>query len=132
MTMTVHFWGNEYKINIIVGCIGAFLIAILSSMFGFGGGPFMVPLMAVGLGMPMFLVVGSSLLALLFGTLMSSVRHYGLGNFDLDLFLFCFPAALIAGWIGPKIAQKLNPVVVKRVASIGLTILGLQLVGVFG
>jgi hypothetical protein len=60
--MTVEFWGHEFKVNIIIGCLGGFLIAIVSSMFGFGGGPFMTPLLAVGLGLPMYLVVGSSLL----------------------------------------------------------------------
>lgn len=131
MHIIVNFWGQEFKVNIIIGCIGAFLIAIMSSMFGFGGGPFMVPLMAVVLGLPMFIVVGSSLLAIFFSTMMSSLKHYSLGNFDLDLFLVMFPAALLAGWIGPKIAKKLNPLHVKRVAAIGLTLLGLSLVGLF-
>ncbi|MCK7509552.1 MAG: hypothetical protein MZV70_39610 [Desulfobacterales bacterium] len=45
--MLVTFWGHEFKVNIVVACIGGFLIAIVSSMFGFGGGPFMVPLMTV-------------------------------------------------------------------------------------
>lgn len=131
MYMHVNFWGNEFKVNVIVGCIGAFLIAVVSSMFGFGGGPFMVPLMAVVLGLPMYVVVGSSLLAIFFNTLMSSARHYGFGNFDLDLFLVMFPAALLAGWIGPKIAKRVNPLVVKRIAVAGLTLLGLSLLGLF-
>jgi uncharacterized protein len=131
MHIIVNFWGQEFKVNIVVGCIGAFLIAVMSSMFGFGGGPFMVPMMAVVLGLPMFIVVGSSLLAIFFSTLMSSLKHYSLGNFDLDLFLVMFPAALLAGWLGPKIAQRLNPLYVKRVAAVGLTLLGLSLVGLF-
>lgn len=131
MYMTVNFWGNEFKVNVVIGCIGAFLIAIVASMFGFGGGPFMVPLMAVVLGLPMYVVVGSSLLAIFFNTLMSSTRHYQLGNFDLDLFLVMFPAALLAGWVAPKIAKRINPLWVKRVAVVGLTALGLSLLGVF-
>jgi uncharacterized membrane protein YfcA len=131
MYMHINFWGTEFKINVIVGAIGAFLIAVMSSMFGFGGGPFMVPLMAVVLGLPMYVVVGSSLLAIFFNTSMSTFKHYSLGNFDLDLFLVMFPAALLAGWLGPKIAKKLNPLWVKRVAVIGLTLLGLSLVGLF-
>ena len=131
MYMNVNFWGHEFKVNVIVGCIGAFIIAVVSSMFGFGGGPFMVPLMAVVLGLPMYVVVGSSLLAIFFNTSMSTFKHYSLGNFDLDLFLVMFPAALLAGWLGPKIAKRLNPLWVKRVAVIGLTLLGLSLVGLF-
>ncbi|MDP1651626.1 MAG: sulfite exporter TauE/SafE family protein [Rhodocyclaceae bacterium] len=131
MYMTINFWGTEFKINVIVGCIGAFLIAVFSSMLGFGGGPFMVPLMAVVLGLPMYVVVGSSLLAIFFNTSMATFKHYSLGNFDLDLFLVMFPAALLAGWLGPKIAKRLNPLWVKRVAVVGLTLLGLSLVGLF-
>ncbi len=127
--MTVTFWGQEFKVNIFVGCIGGFLIAIVSSMFGFGGGPFMTPLMAVGLGLPMYLVVGSSLLAIFFNTLIGSMRHYQFGNFDLIFFFAMFPAAILAGFVAPQIAKRISPLWVKRVAVVGLLILASQLLG---
>ena len=129
--MVVEFWGQEFKVNVVIGVIGAFLIAILSSMFGFGGGPFMVPLLTVILGLPMYLVVGSSLLAIFFNTMMATGRHYQYGNFDLDLFLVMFPAAIMAGFISPQIARRVSPLVVKRVAVAGLLILALRLLNVF-
>ena len=131
MHITVEFWGQEFKVNIIIGCIGAFLLAIVASMFGFGGGPFMVPLMTVVLGLPIYLVVGCSLLAIAFNTLMSSVRHYQFGNFDLTFFLIMFPAAIMAGFIAPQIAKRISPLMVKRVAIVGLTLLGLSLLGLY-
>lgn len=129
--MIVEFWGQEFKVNIIFGCIGAFLLAIVSSMFGFGGGPFMVPLMTVGLGLPMYLVVGSSLTAIFFNTLMGTMRHYQFGNFDMKLFLIMFPAAILSGYIAPQIAKRISPLMVKRVAVAGLLLLGLNLLGVY-
>jgi len=129
--MIVEFWGHEFKVNITVGCIGGFLIAIVSSMFGFGGGPFMVPLMTVGLGLPMYIVVGSSLLAIFFNTLMGTMRHYQFGNFDLLFFVIMFPAAIIGGFIAPQIAKRVSPLVVKRVAVAGLLILALNLLGLY-
>lgn len=129
--MIVEFWGQEFKVNIVLGCIGGFLIAVVSSMFGFGGGPFMVPLMTVGLGLPMYIVVGSSLLAIFFNTLMGTMRHYQFGNFDLLFFLIMFPAAILGGFIAPQIAKRVSPLVVKRVAIVGLLILALNLLGVF-
>ncbi len=129
--MKIEFWGQEFKANLFIGIPGAFLIAVVSSMFGFGGGPFMVPLMAVGMRLPMYVIVGSSLLAIFFNTLMGTFRHYGFGNFDLIFFLIMFPGAILGGYLGPKIAKKLNPVIVKRVACVGLLILALQLLGVF-
>ncbi|MBI4791277.1 MAG: sulfite exporter TauE/SafE family protein [Deltaproteobacteria bacterium] len=129
--MKIDFWGQEFEANVVVGAIGGFLIAVMSSMFGFGGGPFMVPLMTVGLRLPMYIVVGSSLLAIFFNTSMSSIRHFQFGNFDLILFLCMFPAALLGGYIGPQIAKRVNPIVVKRVACAGLLLLGLNLLGVY-
>ena len=115
----------------VVGCIGGFVIAIMSSMFGCGGGPFMVPLMTVALRLPMYLVVGSSLLAIFFNTSMSSIRHYQYGNFDLVFFLAMFPAAILGGFIAPQIAKRVSPLVVKRIACVGLTVLALNLLGVY-
>jgi uncharacterized membrane protein YfcA len=129
--MIVEFWGQEFKINIIFGCIGAFLLAIVASMFGFGGGPFMVPLMTVGLGLPMYLVVGSSLTAIFFNTVMGTMRHYQFGNFDMTFFLIMFPAAILGGYIAPQIAKRISPLMVKRVAVAGLVLLGLNLLGLY-
>lgn len=129
--MKVDFWGHEFEVNMWIGCLGGFLIAIMSSMFGFGGGPFMVPLMTVALGLPMYIVVGSSLLAIFFNTAMGTMRHMQFGNFDLLLFIAMFPAALLGGYFGPQIAKRLSPVVVKRVACVGLVLLGLKLLGVY-
>jgi uncharacterized membrane protein YfcA len=129
--MTVEFWGHEFKVNLIVGCVGGFLIAVVSSMFGFGGGPFMVPLMTVGLGLPMYVVVGSSLLAIFFNTLMGTTRHYMFGNFDTTFFLIMFPAAILGGFIAPQIAKRVSPLVVKRIAVAGLLVLALNLLGIY-
>jgi len=129
--MKVDFWGHEFEVNMFVGCLGGFLIAIMSSMFGFGGGPFMVPLMTVALGLPMYIVVGSSLLAIFFNTAMGTMRHMQFGNFDLLLFLSMFPAALLGGYFGPQIAKRVSPTVVKRIACAGLLLLALNLLGVY-
>ncbi len=129
--MTVEFWGHEFKVNILLGCIGGFLIAIVSSMFGFGGGPFMVPLMTVGLGLPMYIVVGSSLLAIFFNTMMGTMRHFQFGNFDMTFFRIMFPAAILGGFIAPQIAKRVSPLVVKRIAVAGLMLLALNLLGVY-
>jgi len=129
--MIVEFWGHEFKVNMFVGALGGFFIAIVSSMFGFGGGPFMVPLMTVGLGLPMYVVVGSSLLAIFFNSVMGTMRHYQFGNFDLTFFLIMFPAAIIGGFVAPQIAKRVSPLTVKRIAVVGLLILALNLLGVY-
>ena len=66
--MHVEFWGQKFEINVWVGCVLGLLMAVVSSMFGFGGGPFMIAIMTLALGMPMYLAVGSSLLVIFFNT----------------------------------------------------------------
>jgi uncharacterized protein len=131
MYMEVEFWGQTFKVNMIVGLICSFLLAIVASMMGFGGGPFMMPLMTVVLGLPMYLVVGSSLLAIFFNTAMSTMRHYQFGNFDLTFFLIMFPAAILGGFIAPQIAKRISPLSVKRIAVVALLLLALNLFGVY-
>ena len=55
----------------------------------------------------------------------SSLRHYQFGNFDWLLFVVMFPAAIIGGYLGPQIAKRVSPIVVKRVACVGLVLLAL-------
>ncbi len=91
----------------------------------------MMPLMTVGLRLPVFVVVGSSLLAIAFNTIMGSARHYQFGNFDLVFFLIMFPAAILGGYIAPQIAKRISPLMVKRIAAVGLLILALNLLGFY-
>ncbi len=129
--MHVEFWGQKFVINVWLGCLLGFLMAVVSSMFGFGGGPFMIAIMTVALGMPMYLAVGSSLLAIFFNTVTGTLRHYQFGNFDLTFFLIMFPAAILGGYIAPQITKRVSPVVVKRIAVAGLFLLSLNLLGVY-
>ncbi len=129
--MLVQFWGQEFKVNVVLGCFLGFFMAVISSMFGFGGGPFMIVIMTVVLRLPMYLAVGSSLLVIFFNTVTGTLRHYQYGNFDLLLFLIMFPAAILGGYIGPRIAQRFSPVTVKRIAVLGLVLLSLNLLGVY-
>ncbi len=128
--MEIEFWGQQFKVNMVIGCLGGFLIAIVASMFGFGGGPFMMPLKALGMGLPMYVVVGSSLLAIFFNTVIGSFQHFRFGNFDALFFLTMFPAAILGGYIAPQIAKRVSPLWVKRIAAVGLILLGLILLGV--
>lgn len=127
--MKIDFWGQEFKANMVVGAIGGFIIAVASSLGGFGGGPFVVPLMTVIMGLPIYVVVGSSLLAIFFNTLMASSRYYFFGQTDVLLFIIMAIGAVSAGFIGPRIAKRLSPIWVKRVAVIGCGYLGLKLLG---
>jgi uncharacterized membrane protein YfcA len=101
-------------------------------MFGFGGGPFMVPLMTVIMGLPIYVVVGSSLLAIFFNTLMATSKNVFFETVDYKLFAIMAVAAVIGGYLGPQIAKRISPLWVKRVAVVLLLALATQLLGWWG
>lgn len=130
MRMKIEFWGQEFYANMIIGAIGGFIIAVAASLGGFGGGPFVVPLMTVIMRLPIYVVVGSSLLAIFFNTLMASSRYVFFGQTDFLLFAVMAIGAVSAGFIAPRIAKRLSPIWVKRVAALGCTYLALKLLNV--
>jgi len=65
------FYGVEFSFSPIIPVIGGFLIAAVASFLGVGGGFLFVPFLTSIAGLPMFLVAGTSSLAVLVGMITS-------------------------------------------------------------
>ncbi len=61
------FYGVEFSFKPIVPIIGGFFIAALASFLGIGGGFLFVPFLTSIVGLPMFVVAGTSALSVLIG-----------------------------------------------------------------
>ena len=69
------FFGVEFKFNPLIPVVGGFFIAALASFLGVGGGFLLVPFLTSVAGLPMYLVAGTSALAVLVG-MISSIFSY--------------------------------------------------------
>ncbi|MBN2140567.1 MAG: sulfite exporter TauE/SafE family protein [Desulfovibrionaceae bacterium] len=65
------FFGVEFEFNPIIPVIGGFFIAAMASFLGVGGGFLLVPFLTSIAGLPMYLVAGTSSLAVLVGMIIS-------------------------------------------------------------
>ncbi|KUJ95145.1 MAG: Uncharacterized protein XD41_1865 [Desulfonauticus sp. 38_4375] len=65
------FYGVEFSFNPIIPVIGGFFIAAIASFLGVGGGFLLVPFLTSVAGLPMYLVAGTSALAVLIGMITS-------------------------------------------------------------
>jgi len=65
------FFGQEFKFKAWVPMLGGIIIAALASFLGVGGGFLYVPFLTSVAGLPMFLVAGTSALAVLVGMIVS-------------------------------------------------------------
>ena len=69
------FFGVEFSFNPIIPIVGGFIIAGLASFLGVGGGFMLVPFLTSVAGLPMYLVAGTSSLAVFIG-MINSITAY--------------------------------------------------------
>lgn len=74
-TIRFTFFGQEFKFKAWVPMVGGIVIAALASFLGVGGGFLYVPFLTSVAGLPMFLVAGTSALAVLVGMIASIVTY---------------------------------------------------------
>lgn len=94
--------------------VGGAVIGLAQGLLGVGGGFLLVPFMILVLKVPEHITVGSSLFAILIGSLSGSVRHAMLGNVEVDVLVFLIPAGLIGTVLGTRMVRRLTPAAVRR------------------
>ena len=114
--------------TIIILIIIGVLAGILSGIAGVGGGIIMVPLIIFFLGVSQLEAQGTSLAVLLPPTgIMAATVYYKQGYINWKFALIIALGFLIGGFIGGKIALKLNPNILRKVFGILLLAVSIKL-----
>ena len=103
--------------SVLVG----FIVGILSSISGLGGGFMIVPLL-IYLGREAKLAVGTSFVFILVVAISSIISHYRLGNIDIKTGLTLGLGGIIGAQIGPQILQHVSEQNFKRIFAVLLAI----------
>ena len=98
-----------------------FIVGILSSISGLGGGFMIVPLL-IYLGREAKLAVGTSFVFILVVAISSIISHYRLGNMDVKTGLTLGLGGVIGAQIGPQILQHVSEQNFKRIFALLLAI----------
>ena len=98
-----------------------FIVGILSSISGLGGGFMIVPLL-IFLGREAKLAVGTSFVFILVVAISSIISHYRLGNMDIKTGLTLGLGGIIGAQIGPQILQHISEQNFKRIFAVLLAI----------
>lgn len=108
--VTFTFYGVEFGFNPLLPLVGGFVVAGVASFLGIGGGFLYVPFMTSIVGLPMFLVAGTSALCVLIGMVVSVFTYVAVkgtfvawGLIGLELV-----GIFIGAMIGPR-TQRLIP-----------------------
>lgn len=110
------FFGVEFGFNPIIAFVGGLVIAAISSFLGVGGGFLYVPYLTSLVGLPMFVVAGTSALAVLVSmitSITSYLTHTG-AAVDWALIGTELIGIFIGSMIGPRTQKYIPDVWLKR------------------
>jgi uncharacterized membrane protein YfcA len=118
------FSKRMYALIIIV----SFLVGMLSSMLGVGGGIIIVPFMTYICKYPTRWAAGASHLIISFSALFGVIGHSAFGNIDLPLVLSTGAAVLVGGNLGGRIGVRMKSGMMKVGVGIIMWVLAAQVV----
>ena len=126
----VRFRKSHLYISVIPPLFIGFFVGILSSIMGVGGGFILVPAMIYILGMPTQIVVGTSLLQIVFVTGVATILHsYVNQTLDVMLSSLLLLGAVIGAQIGTKIMVHLNGEQIRFLLSVIILLVVFVLIG---
>lgn len=104
--VTISFFGEQFGFNPLWPLLGGIGITFIAALLGVGGGFLLVPFMASLLGMPMFVVAGTSLFVIMIGSIVSVSTYLGLGSaLDVPLLTIEIVAMIIGALAGPILSK---------------------------
>lgn len=124
--VTIDCAGEDFSFNPWTAAAGGFVISFIGSSVGVGGGFLVAPFMASILLFPMFLVVGTALVALMV-PLLVSILTYVLLQVHVDWWLVSIevPGIIIGSLLGPLVNRRMNERALKTFVAVVLVCIGL-------
>jgi hypothetical protein len=118
--------GEVFTFNPAAAAGGGFLISFIGSTIGVGGGFLVAPFMASVLLFPMFMVVGTALVALMV-PLAVSVITYILLHVNVDWWLVAIevPGIVLGSFLGPVVNRRMNEKALKTFVAVILVAIGI-------
>lgn len=122
---SVRFGSHEFDFNPWGAALGGFAISFVGSTMGVGGGFLVTPFMASVLLFPMYLVVGTGLVALMIPLTVSVLTYLALEvGVDWKLVAVEVPGILVGSFLGPALNRYMNEKALKTFVAVVLLAIG--------
>ncbi len=110
------FYGQEFSFNPIYPVLGGLVINGISALIGVGGGFLYVPYLTSVAGLPMFIVAGTSALAVLVGMITNIFNYMVVQKVPVDFLLIGgeLIGIFIGSILGPMTSKKIPEIWLKR------------------
>jgi uncharacterized protein len=113
---TFTFFGSEFSFNPIAAFFGGVVIAAISAFIGVGGGFLYVPYLTTFVGLPMYIVAGTSALAVFISMVTSITTYIQLAGAGMDWGLVGIQlvGVFVGSMIGPRTQKYIPDIWLKR------------------
>jgi uncharacterized protein len=121
------FYGQEFSFNPLWPVLGGFVIAAISAFIGVGGGFLYVPFLTSVAGLPMFIVAGTSALAVLVSMITSIFTYMFVKSVPVD-FVMIFTELIgifVGSILGPVTSKYIPDIWLKRIFVVLAVYVGL-------
>ncbi len=121
------FYGQEFSFNPLWPVLGGFVISAISAFIGVGGGFLYVPFLTSVAGLPMFIVAGTSALAVLVSMITSIFTYMFVKSVPVD-FVMIFTELIgifIGSILGPVTSKYIPDIWLKRIFVVLAVYVGL-------
>jgi uncharacterized membrane protein YfcA len=119
--------GKRYQVHEPTGLGFSFLVGLLSSLMGLGGGIFHVPILSLLMRVPVHIAVATSQFVLVFTALTGAIAHGSKGNLVWPIVLWTGAGAVIGAQLGAHFAKHVNATWLLRFLALALFVVGLRL-----
>ena len=127
----IEFAGETFSFNPLLPLLAGAGIAVLSSALGVGGGFLLVPFMSIVMRLPMYVIAGTSALAIAIHSITSIANYVRLGvQLDLALLAFLLAGVVIGSMIGPMVSRHIPEKGLRAFLSAVLFLIGLRYIGI--
>jgi uncharacterized membrane protein YfcA len=127
----IEFAGETFSFHPLLPLLTGLGIAVLSSALGVGGGFLLVPFMSIVMRLPMYVIAGTSALAIAIHSITSIANYVRLGvQLDYALLAFLLAGVVIGSMIGPMLSRHIPEKGLRAFLSAVLFLIGLRYIGI--
>jgi len=118
---------DEVELDYRLIPFGGFIAGIASGLLGIGGGAINVPFLTA-LGLPIHYAVATSSFAIVFTATSGALKHYTMGNVELEWLILLVPGLIIGAQLGARIARRTKASSLGRAFAVLLILLAIRMV----
>ena len=118
---------TQIKLDYRIVPIGGFIAGIASGLLGIGGGAINVPFLTY-MGLPIHYAVATSSFAIVFTATSGAIKHYMLGNVEVEWLVLLVPGLIVGAQLGARIAKRTKASNLTKAFAVVMAFLAIRMI----